>query len=1090
MDRTGYAEAMSPEEKRRELERALLNRKAGARRPVIVRRADDAAPAPLALAQRRLWLHETIEGAGALYNMPCALRLRGALEVESLRRALELLVERHSVLRSSVEQREGKPLLVCRPAAPIALPVTRLADPADAPRLMREEADRPFDLASAPLLRARLLQLANDDHILLLTLHHIVSDGWSLGVLTTEVSVAYEAYCRNACPQLAELPVQYADYSEWQQHSLDDSRLTRQLDFWEAQLRDAPTLLPLPLERVRPPRQRYEGGVHRFVLDAPLAARLRELARRHGATQYMLLLAAFNVLLSRHCGVDDIVVGSPVANRKPRETESLIGFFVNTLVMRNRVAGEMRFLDFLQQVKQSTLAAFANQDVPFDLVVERLQPERSTSHSPLFQVEFVLQQPLPRSFRLGELEAQALAGESSFTKFDLTLSLEDGAQDMPGLLEFNRNLFTDDFAARMVGHLLTLLREIVENPAQLIDRLGMLPPQETERLLGWSGRERAAPIEAGVLARFAARVVRHPQALAVRHRDESLSYLELAQRANQLAHALAEAGVHHGERVALYLERGIDYVAAMLAVFKLGAAFVPFNPEQSASRNAGMLARARAALVLADARHASAAAAVAGGTPVFTLCRKTLAGLPGDWEDPAFDGDAPAYLLYTSGSTGEPKAAVVAHRGMMNHLQAKIDDLGLCETDVVAQIAVQTFDVSVWQCLVALLAGGRTEVMTGTDAWDPVPLLAGLDAREVTVVETVPSHLEILLDAAQRHAAASRLSALRWMISNGEPLAGGLARRWFAMFPDTRLMNAYGPTECSDDVTHLCLDGPPNCSTPYLPIGRPIANAELYVLDAQMRLAPIGVVGEIHIGGCCVGPGYFMDPARTEAAFVASPFSAQRNARLYRSGDLGRFREDGSLELLGRADFQLKIRGCRIEAGEVEAVLCQHPAVEHCLVTGSPDRSGALGVAAYVVSRQRPAPGAEALRQFCVERLPDFMVPSGVCVLDELPLLSNGKIDRAGLPPLSSFELGAAQPYIAPRDAREHRLSELWQTVLGVARVGIDDNFFQLGGHSLMAVELVNQCRDVLGDQLSLHQLFASPTIRSLAQASSVEASA
>ncbi len=1091
MDTTGFFDTMSAEQKRRELERALLNRKASARRPAITRRAVEPDVAPLSLAQRRLWLHETIEGAGALYNMPCGLRLRGRLDVDALRRAIGLLVERHAVLRSSVEERDGRPVLICHPAAPIALPVVTVADPGELPRLMREEADRPFDLARAPLLRACLLRLADDEHVLLLTLHHIVSDGWSLGVLTAEVSAAYAAYSVDAMPRLPELPIQYADYSEWQRQWLGESRVARQLDFWEAQLRGAPALLPLPLERPRPPRQRYEGGVHRFTLDAGLATRVRELARGQGATPYMLLLAAFNVLLSRYCGVDDIVVGSPVANRNPRETETLVGFFVNTLAMRNRIDADAGFLDCLRQVKQATLAAFANQDVPFDLVVERVRPERSASHSPLFQVEFVLQQPLQRRFRLGELDAEAIAGESSFTKFDLTLSLEDGAPDMPGLVEFNRHLFSDDFAARLAGHLITLLRDIVDDPAQPVRRLRMMTPAETARLLGWSGRDRARPVTEGVLARFAARVAQQPHAVAVRHRDEQLSYLELAQRANRLAHAIDAAGVRRGERFALYMERGVDYVAAMLAAFKLGAAFVPFNPAQAASRNAAMMARARVALVLADPMHAAAAAEVAGGVAVLTLHREALAAMPCDWRhDTRFDGAEPAYLLFTSGSTGEPKAAVVAHRGMVNHLQAKIDDLDLRETDVVAQIAVQTFDVSVWQCLVALLVGGRTEVLTGTEAWDPEPLLAGLAAREVTVVETVPSHLEILLDAVRASASGHGLGSLRWMISNGEPLSRSLAERWFAAFAETRLMNAYGPTECSDDVTHLCLDALPEWHAPYLPIGRPIANAELYVLDPELRLAPIGVVGEIHIGGLCVGPGYFMDEARTGAAFVPSPFSTARDARLYRSGDLGRFREDGSLELLGRSDFQMKIRGCRIEAGEVEAVLRGHPAVEQCLVTSSPDRTGEAGVAAYVVSSQRPAPSADALRRFCADRLPDFMVPAGVCVLDEWPLLANGKIDRAGLPPLSSFAIGAGQPHVAPRDARERRLAELWCLVLGVERVGIDDSFFELGGHSLVAVELVSRCREVLGDALTLNRLFAHPTLRSLVEATDTEASA
>lgn len=1072
------------DEQRQRLEQALLARKRAQPQATMRAGSDLGMPQPLSQAQLKIWLHETLDDAGGLYNMPCALRLHGPLDVEALRRAIELHVHRHAILRSCIADDGGQPRLVCQAPERIELPILQMTDEDEAARWIRSEADVPFDLARAPLLRGHLLCHGAERHTLLLTLHHIASDGWSVGVMVREISQAYLAFSRGEASPLAPLAYQYADYGAWQREWLTDARVQQQLSFWVEQLQDAPALLPLPVEMQRPATQRHEGGTFRFRLDSQRTERLRSFCRAHNATPYMCLLALFNVLLSRYSGSDDIVVGSPVANRFPRETEALVGFFVNMLAMRNRPSPELPFADFLQQVKQRALAAYAHQDVPFDLVVEHLKPERSTSHSPLFQVEFVLQQAMPQHLALGRLNVEPLVRDSSYTKFDLTLSLQEGADEMLGLIEYDSQLFSPAFAQRMAGHYLTLLDSALDDAAQPIHALRMLTAAEEATLAAWSNMGGTRTVERHMLDHFADRVALRPDAIAVQHNDERMSYRQLDQHANRLAHALAQAGVAAHDRIALYLDRGVDYVAAMLASFKLGAVFVPFNPKQSPVRNARMLDRAAPAAILAGPGYAEGLAAIAGAIPVLPLHRDALQALPDTWaQPPAADLDDTAYIIFTSGSTGEPKGAMVAHRGMVNHLLAKIDDLELGPADVVAQIAVQTFDVAVWQCLAALLVGGRTEVLTGADAWEPVPLLEQLRLRQISVVETVPSHLEILLDETARQAGRHALPTLRWMISNGEPLASALAARWFGAFPSTRLMNAYGPTECSDDVTHLCLDGPPARALPYLPIGRPIANAQLHVLDARMQKVPVGVVGEIHIGGPCVGNGYFNDDAKTQASFVADTFTGMPGTRLYKTGDLGRYRADGTLEMLGRRDFQLKIRGCRIEAGEVEAALRAHPAVEQCLVMGSQDRLGRTQLAAYVISPQRPAPSAAALQAFCRQCLPDFMVPSGICLLDDFPLLPNGKIDRAQLPPLADFELGTTGEYIAPRTDAETHLAAIWAAVLGVERVGVADSFFELGGHSLLAVELVAQCRPVLGETLTLALLFQHPTIEALSLA-------
>ncbi|MDD0972512.1 non-ribosomal peptide synthetase [Pseudomonas fontis] len=1061
------------------LEQALLERRKGATGSTL----PSGAPPALSAAQQRLWLHQSLEALGGLYNMPCALRLRGAVDVEALRHAIEHLVQRHAVLRTVIEEQAGQPRARCCETPRIDLPVLEMADEAQAHDWLRGEANAPLDLSKAPLLRAHLLRLDSRHHLLSLTVHHIACDGWSMGVILREIGQAYEAFSQGLPSPLPALKAHYADYAQWQQQWLSEARLDTQLTFWKQQLKDAPALLSLPLEQPRPARQSYAGKTLRFALDADLNNRLRSFCRSRGVTPYMLLLAVFNVLLSRYSASEDIVVGSPVANRFPQETEALVGFFVNTLVMRNQPRAALSFEAFLQQVKQQALAAYAHQDVPFDRVVHALQPERSASHSPLFQVEFVLQQGLPQRFALGKASVEPLPRESSYTKFDLTLALEDAAEQINGQIEYNSELFSEGFAQRMAGHLRCLLASALASPECALGTLSLLPEEEQATLRRWGAPSHDPLPDKHLLTYLADTVAARPDATALEHGRQRLSYLELDRLSNRIAHALKAANVGRGARVALYMARGSLYLASMLATFKLGALFVPFDPQQRAERTTRMLEHSLPALILADPPAAEALAQLPLSAAYLQLDNHYLASFADTWTDShAGRLDDTAYMIFTSGSTGEPKAAMVSHRGMLNHLLAKAADLQLSSTDCIAQIAVQTFDVAVWQFFVALLVGARTRVITGTEAWEPSQLLTQLQDNGVSIVETVPSHLELLLDELAAQPQRYPLPGLRWMISNGEPLATALATRWFAACPDIHLMNAYGPSECSDDVTHLCLKAAPASTQPYLSIGQPIGNARIHVLDAQLQRVPIGVTGEIHIGGLCVGQGYFHDPQRSAERFIDDPFDSRPGARLYKTGDLGRYLADGSLQMLGRCDFQLKIRGCRIEAGEVEAVLRTHPAVEQALVLGDKDASEQAQLVAYVIAPQRPAPSATSLRTYCRQHLPDYMVPAAICLLDSFPLLANGKVDRGALPPMASFDLGSDVPYRAPRNALETRLAAIWAPLLGVERIGIDDSFFQLGGHSLLAVELTSLCRDVLGPQLNVAQLFEYPTIAELVE--------
>ncbi|MCD6025803.1 MAG: non-ribosomal peptide synthetase [Solimicrobium sp.] len=1066
-------------EQQHKLEKALLTRRKT--QPLTTpERNEMQQSAPLSMAQRRLWLHETMEKCGALYNIPCALRLTGVLNVEALRQAINLHVQRHAVLRSHFQIHNGHPQQVCVPVLHIDLPLVQVKDEIEASKFLRTEADIPFNLDQPGLLRCHVLQLSSHNHILLITLHHIVSDGWSLGIMMHEISQTYVSLCSGRQVQLPELPMQYLSYSLWQRKWLDADRIQRQLLFWEAALQNAPELLSLPTAKPRLPRKSYQGDIYRFVIDIERVRQLKQLCRNHDVTLHMLLLASFNILLSRYSGCNDIVLGTPVANRFPQEAETLVGFFANTLAMRNQVTPELSFSTFLNQVKKNALAAYAHQDVPFDLVVEHVKPNRSQSHSPIFQVEFVLQKTMARRFPMGQLEAEVFPRDSSYTKFDLTLSMEECGASLYGAFEFNSHLFNQDFAHRLSTHFQALLDSIIKNPQQPIWSLDILSPAEVSELQKWSVHGTEIPVDRSVLDYFSDQVACQPHAVAICHNDEFLSYTELEQYANRLAHAMCHAGVTSGQRVALYLDRGIDYLIAMLATLKLGGVFVPFNPNLGPARNKDTLKRADPMLILVGESYATSLASVDHNTEVMLLQRHTLF----EWPESAPDQrpvtlDGTAYIIFTSGSTGEPKGAMVTQRGMINHLLAKIRDLTLTENDAVAQIAVQTFDVSVWQFLAPLLVGARTQVFTGVQAWEPAPLLRQLQERHISVVETVPSHLEILLDEVKRNPIGKYLPELRWMISNGEPMAMDLCSRWFDIFPTVELMNAYGPTECSDDVTHLCLSEKPNYALSYLPIGRPIANASIYVLDSYVRPVPIGVTGEIHIGGVCVGQGYFRDEEKTRNRFVEDRFSGRPHARLYKSGDLGRYHSDGTLELLGRSDFQVKVRGCRIEPGEVEAALQQHPSIEQCLVMGIKDSADQVQLIAYVVPQVRPAPSVRELQAFCKQLLPDYMVPSGILFLDEFPLLSNGKLDRSQL---AIFEPDLTQQYIAPRNATEASLALIWAEVINLQQVGVQDNFFHIGGHSLLAIDLVTRCKAILGDGMSLEKLFDYPTIEELVE--------
>jgi amino acid adenylation domain-containing protein len=1053
---------------------------------------------PLSFPQERLWFFDQLEPGSPAYNIPTLSRLTGTLDLPALAAALSEVVRRHEALRTVFASAAGRPVQRIQPPAPVALPEIDLrALPedlrqAEARRLSAEEALRPCDLSTGPLLRAGLLRLSDasgGDALLLLTVHHIVSDGWSMSILVRELGALYAAFSQGRPSPLPELPVQYADYAAWQRQWLQGDVLAAQLGYWRQRLGGAPAVLDLPVDRPRPPVQTYRGAREALTLAPDLAAALRRLSRHHEATLFMTLLATFQELLARYSGQRDLSVGTLIAGRNQYEVEGLIGFFLNTLVLRTDLGGGPDFGALLARARDASLEAYAHQDVPFEKLVEELQPVRDLSHAPLFQVLFVLQN-LPREeLRLPGLTLAPLRGERRVANFDLSLVMEEAGEEIAGALEYNRDLYEAETVRRMNRHFRILLEGIVADPLRPVAEQPLLAAEERDQLLGvWNDTAADFPVHLPFGRLFAAQVERTPEAVAVTAAGAGIRYAELGRRVDRAAShlsGLGGLGVGPEARVALFLDRSPEMLVAILAAFRAGAAYLPLDPLYPAARVRQVLSLAAPRLVLTSAALAPTLAEAVAGLPE---AERPLVERIEDLLDREAAGDAPelvadpaslAYVIYTSGSTGTPKGAMVEQRGMVNHLYLKIADLELTADDVVAETASPCFDISVWQFLSALLVGGRVHIVADEAVLAPKLLLEEVRREGVTILEIVPSMLRALLDEPSLAAPLP----LRWLVVTGEALPPDLCRRWLEIFPGVPLLNAYGPTECSDDVTHHVIAEPPAATAAAVPIGSPVANLRIHVVDRDLRLLPPGVPGELCVAGVGVGRGYLGDPARTAEVFVPDPFSAGPGPRLYRTGDRARFRADGALDFLGRLDHQVKVRGFRIELGEIEAVLAQHPAVREAvvLVRRDPPAPGDARLVAYLVSEAVGGLDAAALRSHLRERLPDYMVPSAFVMLERLPLTSNGKVDRRSLPAPDRGGAESEATHVAPRNPTEEVLAGIFAEVIGRETVGVFDSFFDLGGHSLLATQAVSRINDVFEVQMPLRTLFESPFVADLA---------
>jgi len=1058
-----------------------------------VREAEMAIPAPplvpverdgdlpLSFAQQRLWFLDQLEPGSAAYNIPLAVRLTGELRMDLLERVFAEVPRRQEALRTTFASRGEEPFQVIADELRPVLPVVDLSSLPEAEReawalrIAEEEARRPFDLRSGPLLRVGLVRLGAREHLLLVTLHHIISDGWSQGVLLREIAALHEAFSQGSPSPLPDLPLQYADFAVWQRRWLTGPMLAAQLDFWRRELAGVPALLELPADRPRPAVPSYRGASFSFPLPA---AAVHALARRADATPFMVLLAAFQTLLYHHTAANDLLVGSPIANRNRVEVEGLIGLFVNTLVFRLRLGAEDSFLAVLERVRAATLTNHEHQDLPFELLVDALGVERSLSYNPVFQVMLTLLNAPAGELRVPGLVLAPIEAPSTTAKLDLTLALSERSRDFAAAFEYALDLFDASTVARLAAHLRTLLEAAATDPGLEVGRLPLLSPAERHQLLrAWNDTAAVLPEPRSFVGLFAAQVARRPEAPAVTagppESPVTLTYAELDRRADRLGHWLRARGAGPETLVVLLETRGIDLLTAILAVFKTGAAYLPLDPAHPAARQRERLRQSGVRLVVAGEPHLP----LLEGAPDVEAVVAAAAQHNGELPALAPLPDSLAYVIFTSGSTGVPKGAMVSQRGMVNHLWAKIRDLGLGPDDVVAQTASQCFDISVWQHLAALSVGGRVRIYPDAVAHDPPVLLAWVAAERVTVLQAVPSLLREMLDDLDQRGAAPDLAALRWMIPTGEALAPDIWARWLQRYPAVPLVNAYGPTECSDDVSHAVLAAPPPGAGPLrVPLGRPVVNTRIYVVDRDLQAVPMGVAGELSVGGAGVGRGYLGDPERTAAVFVPDPLSGEPGSRLYRTGDLTRLRGDGVLEYLGRIDHQVKVRGYRIELGEIEAALGRHPAVREAVVLA---REGAL--AAYVVlDRTDRTDLKTALAGWLRERLPEHMVPSAYVVLDSLPLTPNGKVDRKALP---APERRIGEPvWVDPAGPIETVLAGIWGEVLGLDRVGAHESFFALGGHSLLATRVMSRVRGAFGLELPVRQLFETPTIAGLAR--------
>ncbi|WNN92284.1 non-ribosomal peptide synthetase [Gloeocapsopsis dulcis] len=1055
-----------------------------------IERVERTSQLPLSFAQQRLWFLTQLEPDSPFYNIPAAVRLQGELNLNALQQTFTEILHRHETLRTNFQKMEGQAITIINEATPLVLPLLDLSQlPLEQQELevkqqAAQEAQQPFDISRDYLLRVKLLRLREQEHIVLLTMHHIASDGWSIGVLVQELATLYPAFCHGQPSPLTELPIQYVDFAAWQRQWLQAQVLESQISYWRQQLENAPKLLELPTDYPRLATQTFQGATYSFNISEELSVALNKLSQQQGSTLFMTLLAAFQTLLWRYTGQEDIVVGSPIANRNRAEIEGLIGFFVNTLVLRTNLAGNPRFEELLKRVREVALGAYAHQDLPFELLVEQLQPQRDLSYTPLFQVMFVLQNAPMSALELPGLTLSPVESESNTSKFDLTLYLSETESGIVGNLEYNTDLFQEGSIQRMVEHLQILLSGIVVNPQQRLSELPLLSEPEKHQLVQeWNDTSIEYPQEQCIHQLFETQVERIPDAIAVVFEDEQLTYRELNARANQLAHYLRSLGVKPEVLVGICVERSLDMVIGLLAILKAGGAYVPLDPTYPQERLAFILQDAAISVLLTQ-QH------LIDNLPqhqIRVVCLDT------DWEIVAQQTsqnpisecttDNLAYIIYTSGSTGQPKGVLVNHSNVVRLLAATESWYNFNQDDVWTLFHSIAFDFSVWEIWGALLYGGQLVVVPYWLSRSPEDFYKLLLTQQITILNQTPSAFRQLIQVEKSLENTSNLN-LRKVIFGGEALQIESLRPWFERHGDQspQLINMYGITETTVHVTYRPLTTADLKVASASLIGRPIGDLQVYLLDKYQQPVPIGVPGEMYIGGAGVARGYLNRPEVTSPRFIPNPFSDKPSARLYKTGDLARYLPSGEIEYIGRIDHQVKIRGFRIELGEIEALITQNPAVRETVVVVREDSVGSKNLVAYVVAQREQTLTIPELRSFLESKLPNYMVPATFIILEALPLTPNGKIDRKALPAPDTARPQLEAVYQPPQTEIEKTIADIWQEVLNIEEVGIHDNFFELGGHSLLLVQVHSKLQKTFQRDFLLVEMFQYPTISHLAK--------
>jgi amino acid adenylation domain-containing protein len=1061
-------------EKRQLLERYLKTAGLNLSRTVILPQSRETNKFPLSFAQQRLWFLDQLEPNSAVYNIPDMQQFSGPLNLAALERSMSELIRRHESLRTTFQSIDGEPVQVIAEAQPRKIEVIDLSHlpqgerEAEAQRMARDEGEVPFDLSRGPLFRFRLVKLEEEEHLLLLTMHHIIADGWSLGVLGRELSALYQAFSMDQSSPLEELTIQYADFAVWQRQWLQGETLEKQLAYWREKLGGELPVLDLLTDRPRPPVQTYRGSAEERILSAEVTERLKQVSTENGATLFMTLLAAFNVVLWRYTRQQDILIGSPIANRNRTEIEGIIGFFVNTLVLRSTVNPEMSFREFLAQVRETTLGAYGHQDVPFERLVEELQPERTLNRPPLFQVMLTLQ--TWEEMHLDGLEMTSMNTKREVTKFDLSLFLSETEIGLYSWGAYNTDLFDGSTIARLLKHFHTLLEEIAANPDARLSELSLMTTEETQQFEQWNQTQSEYERDKCVHQLVELQASRQPNALAVVYGEKQISYGELNRRANRLAHYLRAHGVGLEIRVGVLMERSANWIVALLGILKAGGVYVPLDGSYPAGRLRFMVEDAEIRLLLTQS-----------GQPRIEASEVVF--LDQDWEwlesestenpENVTQAEDLAYLMYTSGSTGQPKGVGVPHRAI-NRLVRNTNYVKLDESDRVAQISNASFDAATFEIWGALLNGSRVVVLEKETALSPKELKKQLVEHEISAM--------FLTTALFNQTALSRpeiFASLKYMIFGGDTADPRAVHRVLGEGRPEHLVNAYGPTENTTFTTWYDAQES-DIGARMIPIGQPLSNTEVWVLDQQSRMVPVGVPGELCIGGDGLARGYIRRPELTAEKFVPHPYSRNAGARLYRTGDLVRYREDGNIEFLKRMDQQVKVRGFRVELGEIESTLNQYRAVMESIVVDRKDSSGDIRLIAYFVPEVGVEPTSLELLTFLQEKLPSYMLPSAFMAIKEIPLTPNGKVDRRALPAPEQIEVSTAG-FIAPRTEMEQLVAEIWCEILGITQVGADSNFFDLGGHSLLATRVMNRIRERCGVELPLRVLFEFPTVVSLA---------